>query len=90
MPGCSLDSCNAIFLFKKKQNIKSGRIIKSAFLCLAMLVCIGFLCFFDEWKSFVELFSTDWLGKVLSLTLNRYARLFAGVIILVITCFDFY
>ena len=71
--------------FKVKQNIKSGRIIKSAFLCLAMLVCIGFLCFFDEWKSFVELFSTDWLGKILSLTLNRYARLLAGVIILVIT-----
>lgn len=71
--------------FKVKQNIKSGRIIKSAFLCMAILVCIGFLCFFDEWKSFVELFSTDWFGKVLSLTLNRYARLLAGVIILVIT-----
>ena len=70
--------------FKVKQNIKPRRIIKSAFLCLAMLVCIGFLCFFDEWKGFVELFSTDWLGKILTLTLNKYVRLFAGVIILVI------
>ena len=70
--------------FKVKQNIKPRRIIKSAFLCLAMLVCIGFLCFFNEWKGFVELFLADWVGKVLSLTLNRYARLVAGVIILVI------
>lgn len=71
--------------FKVKQNIKLGSIIKSALLCLAMLLCIGFLCFFDEWKGFVELFSTDWLGKVLGLTLNKYARLLAGVIILDIT-----
>ncbi len=71
--------------FKVKQNIKSGTIIKSALSCLAMLVCIGFLSFFDEWKEFVELFSTDWLGKILGLTLNKYARLLAGVIILVIT-----
>ena len=71
--------------FKVKQNIKPGRIIKSAFLCLAMLVCIGFLCFFDEWKGFVELFSTDWVGKILTLTLNKYARLLAGIIILVIS-----
>ena len=71
--------------FKVKQNIKPRRIIKSAVLCLAMLVCIGFLCFFDEWKGFVELFSADWIGTVLSFTLNRYARLFAGVIILVIS-----
>lgn len=70
--------------FKVKQNIKSGKIIKSALLCMVMLLCIGFLCFFDRWKSFVELFSTDWLGKILTLTLNKYARLFAGVIILVI------
>lgn len=70
--------------FKVKQNIKSGRIVKSALLCLAMLVCVGFLCFFDQWKGFVQLFSTDWLGKVLALTLNKYARLLAGIIILVI------
>ncbi len=70
--------------FKVKQNLKPGRIIKSAFLCLAMLVCIGFLCFFDEWKGFVELFATDWLGKILNLTLNRYARLIAGIFVLVI------
>ena len=71
--------------FKVKQNIKPCRIIKSALLCLAMLLCVGFLCFFDQWKGFVELFSTDWFGNLLDLTLNRYARLFAGVIILVIT-----
>ena len=71
--------------FKVKQNIKPCRIIKSALLCLAMLLCVGFLCFFDQWKGFVELFSTDWFGNLLGLTLNRYARLFAGVIILVIT-----
>ena len=71
--------------FKVKQNIKPCKIVKSTLLCLAMILCIGFLCFFDQWKGFVELFSSDWLGNLLSLTLNRYARLFAGVIILVIT-----
>ena len=71
--------------FKVKQNIKPGKIIKSTLLCLAMILCIGFLCFFDEWKGFVELFSIDWFGKILTLTLNKYARLFAGVIILAIT-----
>ena len=71
--------------FKVKQNIKPCKIVKSTLLCLAMILCIGFLCFFDQWKGFVELFSSDWLGNLLSLTLNRYARLLAGVIILVIT-----
>ena len=71
--------------FKVKQNIKPGKIIKSTLLCLAMILCIGFLCFFDEWKRFVELFSTDWFGKILTLTLNKYARLLAGIIILAIS-----
>lgn len=71
--------------FKVKKNIKYREIIKSTFLCLTMLICIGFLCFFDEWKEFVKLFSSDWLlGKVLNLTLNRYALLLAGVIIMLI------
>ena len=71
--------------FKVKENIKSGDIIKSAFLFMSLIVCIGFLCFFDEWKCFVELFSISWVGKVLSLTLNNYVRLVVGVIILAIT-----
>ena len=71
--------------FKVKQNIKPCKIVKSTLLCLAMILCIGFLCFFDEWKGFVELFSTDWFGKILTLTLNKYARLLAGIIILAIS-----
>ncbi|MBQ8292584.1 MAG: hypothetical protein IJX78_02105 [Bacilli bacterium] len=71
--------------FKVKKNINKREIVKSTFLYLTMLMCIGFLCFFDEWEEFVKLFSSDWLvGKVLNFTLNRYALLLAGVIILMI------
>lgn len=57
--------------FKVKQNINAGRIIKSALLCLALIVCIGYFCFFDEWRNFVGLFSENWFGKVLSITVNK-------------------
>ena len=71
--------------FKVKQNINVGKIVKSALLCLALIVFICYFCFFDEWRSFVELFSENWFGKILSITVNKYVRLFFGVIILAIT-----
>jgi hypothetical protein len=71
--------------FKVKQNINAGRIIKSALLCLALIVCIGYFCFFDEWRNFVGLFSENWFGKVLSITVNKYVRLLLGVVTLAIT-----
>ena len=71
--------------FKVKQNIKAGKIIKSALLFLALIVCIGYFCFFDEWRNFVGLFSENWFGKVLNITVNKYVRLLLGVVTLAIT-----
>lgn len=61
--------------FKVKQNIRSGRIVKSALLCLVMLVCVGFLCFFDQWKGFVELFFNRLVGKSINSYLEQICAL---------------
>lgn len=71
--------------FKVKRNIKAKDIVLCSVLCFALLVCIGYLCFFGEWRSFVGLFSGSWLGNVLHLTLSKYTRLIAGLVILAIS-----
>ena len=71
--------------FKVKQNINKGKIVLITLLCLTLIVCISYLCFFGVWRSFVGLFSGDFLGNILNLTLSKYTRLIAGIIILIIT-----
>ena len=71
--------------FKVKHNIKAKDIVWCSILCFTLLVCVGYLCLFGEWRSFVGLFSGSWLGNILHLTLSKYTRLIAGLVILAIS-----
>lgn len=67
--------------FKVKQNTKKCEFFAGALWCFAFLLCVVFICFFDEWRSFARLFADDCLWPVLSFTLKKEVRLIVGVVL---------
>ena len=75
--------------FKIKQAVGKKQVVGITSLFLLAAVSLLFIVFYDNWSSFISNFS-GWFGALLGLSLSPYARLVAGIALLIVLCFVTY
>ncbi len=70
--------------FRVKKTIKYKSIIKMTVQTVFLLITFIYFLFFDFWKDYVSDLPNNWLKTILSLSVNQYALMIDGIIIIVL------